>query len=294
MPPKHIDINYRNADGPWRYEKVWFPNEEFDAASGKQYLLGRYVSKGSNGTLFQCRAPDGAQLAVKFLHQIDKQRLSRFEFESLVLSDLDHANVLKFVDGGNIDTTHSVEVPFIVTDLLRGNLEYTISNQGRRTPIEVKRYGLSLLDALIYIHDKGIIHRDIKPSNLLISDSVGVVLADFGIAKTSTDEGEARYYRSDVTLMGDLVGPVLWLSPELAAYSRNKQITVDHRSDLFQAGMVIWYLLTGEIPRGGLDEADDPTGGAFFPIVQALIKQRPEKRYQSAAEAKAALTGVQI
>lgn len=293
MPSKHIDINYRDDDGRWQHEKVWFPQESFKAASGKEYRLGRYVNKGSNGTLFQCQAPDGAQLAVKFLHQLDGQRLSRFEFESLVLADLSHPNVLTFVDGGDVETTHRVNVPFLVTKLFLGNLEYEVATNRRLAPADVKRFGLGLLDALTHIHGKGVIHRDIKPSNILISAESGAVLADFGIAKTSTDEGTTRYYRSDVTFLSDMVGPMLWLSPELAAYSRNKQHPVDHRSDLFQAGMVIWYLLTAEIPRGGLDESDDPTGGEFFLLVQTLTKQRPERRYQSAAEAYAILDAVQ-
>lgn len=292
MPSKHIDINYRESDGRWRYEKVWFPQETFQGASGEQYRLGKYVNKGSNGTLFQCQNPSGEQLAVKFLHQLDDQRRSRFEFESLVLADLSHPNVLKFVDGGDISTTHAVDVPFFVTELFLGNLEYQVTNKGPLKPADIKRYGLCLLEALAYIHERGIIHRDIKPSNIFLSAKAGAVLGDFGIAKTATDAGAERYYRHDVTLLTEFVGPVLWLSPELAAYSRNKQQEVDHRSDLFQVGLVLWYLLTAEIPRGGLDEADDPSGGAFFALVQKLTKQRPERRYQSAVEAKVALDTV--
>jgi eukaryotic-like serine/threonine-protein kinase len=293
MASKHIDINYRDSDGRWRYEKVWFPEETFVGASGTTYRLGRYVNKGSNGTLFQCQSPAGETLAVKFLHQLDSQRLSRFEFEALVLADLQHSNVLRFVDGGDIATTHAVDVPFIVTELFLGNLEYQVTSNGPLDPADVRRYGLCLFDALEYIHERGIIHRDIKPSNIFLSAHSGAVLGDFGIAKTSTDAGAERYYRQDVTLLSEFVGPVLWLSPELAAYSRNKAQDVDHRSDLFQVGLVLWYLLTGEIPRGGLDEADDPTGGKFFGLVQALTKQRPERRFPSARAAAEALRAVQ-
>jgi serine/threonine protein kinase len=197
------------------------------------------------------------------------------------------------VDGGDINTTHTVAVPFFVTELFLGNLEYQVTNSGPLKPVDIRRYGLCLLDALAYIHERGVIHRDIKPSNIFLSAKTGAVLGDFGIAKTATDAGPERYYRHDVTMLSEFVGPILWLSPELAAYSRNKQQDVDHRSDLFQVGLVLWYLLTAEIPRGGLDEADDPTGGAFFGIVQKLTKQRPERRYQSALEAKAELDAVQ-
>lgn len=254
MASKHIDINYRDNDGRWHYEKVWFTQESFRSASGKEYRLGHYVNKGSDGTLFHCQAPDGSPLAVKLLHQLDEQRLSRFEFE--VLADLSNPNVLTCIDGGDIQTTHKVDVAFLVTKLFHGNLEYQVATKKYLSPAEAKKHDLSLLDALEYIHNKGVIHRDIKPSNLLLSTEHGALLGDFGIAKTSTDEGATRYYRHDVTMLGNMMGPMFWLSPELAAHSRNKEHLVDHRSDLFQAGIVIWYLLTGEIPRGGLDEAE--------------------------------------
>lgn len=294
MAARYIGVNYRGSDGDWYYEKAWFPDDTFRGASGTAYRLGKYVNKGSNGTLFQCHDPSGSLLAAKFLHQLDEQRLARFEFESLVLADLCHPNVLRFIDQGEIATTCAVDVPFLVTELFTGNLEYQVSNGGPLPPADVKRYGLCLMDALSYIHSKGIIHRDIKPSNIFLSTKSGAVLGDFGIAKTATDAGAERYYRSDVTLQSEFVGPVLWLSPELAAYSRDKNTTVDHRSDVFQVGLVIWYLLTGEIPRGGLDREDDPTGGRFYALVQMLTKQRPERRYQNASEARDALAAVQL
>ena len=210
-----------------------------------------------------------------------------------MLSDLDHPNILHCTDGGDVVTTHSVQVPFIVTDLFLGNLEFQITTHGPLSPTDVKRYALCLCDALQYIHGQGVIHRDIKPSNIFLSAEHGVVLGDFGIANTATDAGADRYYRTDVTLWSEFVGPVLWLSPELAAYSRNKDHPVDHRSDLFQLGLVIWYLLAHEIPRGVVDEADDPTGGQFYSAVQMLLKQKPERRYQSAAEARAVIAAIQ-
>jgi serine/threonine protein kinase len=292
--PKHIDINFRASDGHWQFAKAWFPNDSFNGKSGTTYRLGAYVNKGSNGTLFRCFDPVGRPFAVKFLHQLDDQRLARFEFESLVLSDMEHANVLGVVDAGEIETTHSVDVPFLVTELFSGNLEFHVRNNGPLQPAEVLRYAFGLCDALAYIHEKGVIHRDIKPANIFISAVSGAVLGDFGIAKTATDAGTERYYRSDMTMVSEFVGPVLWLSPELAAYSRDKKQAVDHRSDLFQVGLVVWYLLTAEIPRGGLDRADDPTGGKFIDLVQKLTKQSPDRRYQSAKETKTALQAVRL
>lgn len=292
---KHIDINYREDDGRWKHEKVWFPDDQITGASGKKYSLGKYVNKGSNGTLFQCFDSSRKLLAIKFLHQLDEQRLERFEFESLVLSDMNHPNVLRFFDGGEICTTHSsTDVPFIITELFSGNLDFQIRNKQPVNPKDVLKYSLNLCDALIHIHEKGVIHRDIKPGNIFLSNQSGAVLGDFGLAKTSTDAGAERYTRTDVTFHSEFVGPVLWLSPELVAYWKDKDHVVDHRSDLFQVGLVMWYLLTAEIPRGGLDEADDPTKGAFFTVIQKLTKQKPERRYQSGQELKDALLSIKL
>ena len=294
MPAKHIGVNYRDSEGKWRHEKVWFPTEKLVGASGKTYKLGKYVNRGSNGTVFECFDPGNRKVAVKFLHQLDDQRLSRFDFEALVLSDLDCPHILPYIDGGSVSTTYSTEVPYLITSLFQGNLGYQVGKNGVLVPSEVKRHGLELLEALIYVHERGVIHRDIKPSNIFIAEGGRTVLGDFGIAKTATDAGAERYYREEVTLSSELVGPLLWLSPELGMYRGDKSALVDHRSDLFQVGLVIWYLLTGQIPRGGLDVEDDPTGGGILDVVQGLIKQRPERRFQSAKDAKAALEALQI
>jgi hypothetical protein len=101
-----------------------------------------------------------------------------------------------------------------------------------------------------------------------------------------------RYYREDVTLSSDMIGPIHWMSPELLDYHRNKTVQVDHRSDLFQIGLVLWFLGTAHIQRGILEKEDDPTGGRLFDVVQKALKQSPARRYASALEMKTALEAV--
>jgi len=84
------------------------------------------------------------------------------------------------------------------------------------------------------------------------------------------------------------------MSPELIAYQNDKKVTVDHRSDLFQLGLILWFMLTGAIPRGGLDVEDDPSGGLFLEIVAKATKQRPERRFDSVSDMLDAVRKIEI
>ena len=296
VPTKHIDCQICDRSGRWRFEKVWFPENHFTGSSGNAYTLGRYLNKGSNGTLFECYQPaqPHEKRAVKFLHQLDEQRMDRFDFEIQVLTDLNRPGVLRCIDSGALDTNlHDQQVPFMVTDLYRGNLGAKVFVEGKLPPKQVLDFSLQICEALAYIHDQGVIHRDIKASNFLLSEAV-VVVADLGLAKTATDAGAQRYYRPDITWANEFVGPAFWMSPELVRYQADKTYQVDHRSDLFQIGLVIWFMLTAEIPRGPLDDEADTTGGKLFPIVSKLLHNRPDKRYQQAKELSAALRSVSL
>jgi serine/threonine protein kinase len=288
---KHIDCNIRDENGRWRYEKVWFPDNHFNGASGTQYSLGKFITKGGNGTLFECWSPTGERLAVKFLHQLDTQRRDRFDFECQILADINHPNVLRCIDLGTVETTHYEAIPFMITHLFRGNLQAEVETNGKIELTTALQYASQIAEAFEYIHQQGIIHRDIKASNFFLRDDA-VVTGDFGLAKTATDVGANRYYRPDITTASEFVGPMLWMSPELVKYHSNKNQPVDHRSDLFQIGLLIWYMLTGEIPRGPLDQDEDPSGGQVHSVVSQLLQNRPEKRFRSANDLKVALQKV--
>ena len=288
MASKHLDCLVENSAKRIEKEQVWFTSEFITARSKKKYRLGSFVAKGNNGTIFRCNGTATGQLAVKFMHRLDAQRLARFEFETRVLGDLSHSNVLPCLDAGHVETTTQTPVPFMVTDLYTGNLDNHISENGPIDFDRLKDLGDAILDAFVYIHSKGVIHRDIKPANFFTKGN-SVIVGDFGLAKTSTDEGIERYYREDMTLSSEMVGPIHWMSPELLDYHKDKSVAVDHRSDLFQIGLVLWFLATGHIPRGILEVEDDPTDGRLLSVVGKAIKQSPSRRYNSAEEMRAAL-----
>ena len=133
----------------------------------------------------------------------------------------------------------------------------------------------------------GIIHRDIKPGNCLIENG-RIVIGDFGLAKTATEEGAKRFWQGDMTATDERVGSVPWMSPELFEYAENKRTRVDGRSDLFQVGKVLWYMHTGN-NTGIPDKDNDQSGGKLFDIVMKATNSTPAKRFQHAAEMRAAL-----
>jgi serine/threonine protein kinase len=291
MAEKYLDCLVETYPGTVTREKVWFPDDKFTSATGQNYKLDSFVTKGNNGTIFRCISPAKKVLAIKVLHRLDSQRLARFEFENLVLQDLKHANILPCLDTGELETTGKKSAPFLVTELFPGNFDGLVEKNGPLKPQQVKDFALQICDAFEYLHAKGLIHRDIKPANFFVGGN-RVVIGDFGLAKTATDEGINRYYRSNITLSGEFVGPILWMSPELINYQKDKHQIVDARSDIFQLGLVFWYLLTGDVPCGSIDQEEDPSGGEFWKAIMPALKHKPERRYSTVKDLKHAISSV--
>lgn len=274
-------------------ERVYFTEDRFVAPSGRTYRLGSFVGKGSNGTVYRIYTSDNRMLAVKFLHMLDSRRAERFEFECQVLTDLKHENVLAVYDVGDVETTHKNPIPYLITDLFDGNLQGEVETRGPIPPSRLKSLALQLCDAFEYVHKQGVIHRDIKPGNLFLTGG-RVVIGDFGLAKTHTDEGQTRFYREEITIASEKVGPAEYMSPELVRYASDKTTHVDHRSDIFQIGAVLLFLLTGQPPRGELDIEDDPTGGQLSAIISKCRKQNMDRRYESATDLRNALDAMDL
>ncbi len=106
----------------------------------------------------------------------------------------------------------------------------------------VARWGKQAADGLEYAHQVGIVHRDIKPANLLIDGSANLWITDFGLARLQSDDG--------LTLTGDLVGTLRYMSPEQSTAGRNQ---VDQRTDIYSLGITLYELLTGAPAFAGTD-----------------------------------------
>src|SRR4249919_3464589 len=217
------------------------------------------------GEVWRARDPKlGRDVAIKVLPaalSTDKDRLARFEQEAQAAGALNHPNILVIY---HIGTNEGA--PFIVSELLEGeSLRERMAGNAlpQRKAID---YALQLARGLAAAHEKGIVHRDIKPDNVFITDDGRVKILDFGIAKLtgavdgnkSQTEVPTRKVNTD---SGTVMGTVGYMSPE-----QLKGRAVDHRSDIFSFGAILYEMLSGKRAFHG---------GSAAETMSAILKEEP-------------------
>ena len=254
------------------------------------YRYERPIGKGGMANVLLARDPGGEPVALKVLKASRfKTGLTRFRREFRALARLRHPNVIAVESYGDIHGHPYIAMEYVEgTDLhktIRGFREISPERRWRR----VEEVLIDLARALEYIHRRGLVHRDLKPSNILIDNQGSCRLTDFGIVKDLHPSADAH-------VSNTLVGTWAYASPE--------QITgkpLDHRSDLYSLGVILYAMLTGRRPfsaknmSGYLDlhqkQAPRPPT-ALYPAVPALLERiclkllqkAPRDRYQSARE----------
>lgn len=177
-------------------------------------------------------------VAIKKIHKellenSDPRLLEYFKLEAQAAGRLSHPKIVAIYGVGEDDGT-----PYIVMEYAPGpTLKQCLAEQ--RAHYDLKKIiniMMQLLDALGHAHAHKVVHRDIKPANIILSDGK-IKLTDFGIAKIET---------SHLTMLGDVKGTPNYMSPE-----QWRGVPVDHRTDLFSAGLILYELLTGERPFSG-------------------------------------------
>jgi len=296
----YIDLTYSDG-GSRRFVKEDLGErplfvDEVDAS--KRFRLIRAVLGGGNGVVFAAQQLDARErpfqtVAVKILRQLDEGPRDRFANERRVLAALNHRSITTF-HGSGIHRAQAagMDVPWIAMHLCGPNLRQHLQERGPIGPGLLRHVGIQICDAVQYVHERDLIHRDLKPANVVWADessASGVVkLIDFGLAKYTGEDMSGRPL-DDFTKTPDFVGPVFFSSPELIAYAENKKHPVDHLSDLFQLGKVLWFLATGRILAGIPAVRHDPTGGVLHGLVSALIADDPADRPDSANVVRAQL-----
>jgi predicted ATPase len=200
----------------------------------------------------------------------DDARLRRFMREARSASALNHPNILTIYDIGQADEIH-----FLATEFIEGNTLRRQMQGGRLTMLEALDMAVQMADALAAAHAAGIIHRDIKPENVMVRPDGLVKVLDFGLAKLAERPARLNDTRmltltGVTTLPGMVMGTPQYMSPEQA-----RGLQVDHRSDIFSLGIVLYEMIAGWPPFTGNSVAD-VIAGILAHAPPPLADFRPE------------------
>ena len=182
----------------------------------------------------------------------DVDRLDRFEHEARLLSTVNHPNLLAIHDVGAQDGVH-----YLVSEFLEGQTLREKMNTGPLSQRRVIEYALEMAKGLAAAHEKGIVHRDLKPDNIFVTKDGRVKILDFGLAKQSfapeMGSGEGLTVTGPTpTTPGTVMGTVGYMSPEQV-----RGQTVDHRSDIFSFGAILYEMISRKASvQGRLERGD--------------------------------------
>ncbi|CAN5626404.1 hypothetical protein BH20ACT17_BH20ACT17_19010 [soil metagenome] len=208
----------------------------------QRYRLDAQVGAGGMSTVY--RAFDTLlerQVAIKLMHREiarDSDQLERFRREARAVAQLNHAHVVGVIDAGE-EGDSEYPTPYIVFEYVEGEtLKARIRRNGRLAVSESIAYAIEIARGLDVAHDRGIVHRDVKPQNVLIDEEGAARVTDFGIARSLHQEG--------LTADGRVLGTTDYVSPEQALGH-----AVSGQSDLYSLGVVLFEMLTGDVPFKG-------------------------------------------
>jgi Tol biopolymer transport system component len=255
------------------------------------------LGAGGMGEVYRANdARLGREVAIKVLPASfagDEERLRRFEQEARTAGSLNHPNILAIYDIGVHDGS-----PFVVSELLQGETLRERLYHGALPPRKAIEIAIQAARGVAAAHDRGIIHRDLKPENLFLTTDGHLKILDFGLAKFAPPldgaVGDTQLPTiTSLTKAGFVVGTIGYMSPEQV-----RGQTVDHRSDIFSLGAILYEMLCGHQAFGGGSSADtmvailkeDPPNlvekhgeipPALAHVVMHCLEKNPAERFQS-------------
>jgi eukaryotic-like serine/threonine-protein kinase len=261
--------------------------------------IGRYriiseLGRGAMGVVYKADDPNLDRTVALKTISLDKDAegradyQKRFMLEAKAAGKLNHANIVTTYDFGEVDG-----MAYLAMELLEGTDLRKRVQQGPIPPIEAVEIACQIAEGLAYAHGRGIVHRDIKPANIMLPERGPAKIMDFGLARMRLADHK--------TSTGIVLGTPRYMSPEQISGQ-----PVDHRSDVFSLGIVLWEMLTGKRLFSGTemaqvshsityDEHEPPTRvNPELPamldfVVARALKKDPAVRYQDADEMAADL-----
>ena len=257
--------------------------------------LEQLIGLGGMGAVYLARQQRPSRsVAVKVLlpdfnddENAHQHYLARFRREADIIASLEHVNIVPIYEYGEQDGLAYLTMPY-----LRGSLHGLLRQHGALDLSKTLEYMQQAASALDYAHAHAVIHRDLKPANFLLHSDGRLLLSDFGIARLL--EGGSNPQDSQLTRAGALLGTPAYMSPEML-----RGETIDYRADLYAFGIVLYELLSGQLPFQGdppyviitkhlqeappslhaINQAIPPSVDA---ILQRALAKRREERFQTA------------
>src|SRR3954465_15449955 len=224
-----------------------------------RYNIERTIGKGAMGVVYEGVDPRlGRRVAIKTIlkshldEDTAKDYSMRFVREAQAVARLNHPNVVQVFDFGE-----EGDIAYLVMEFIKGKELKTFFDANERFELkEVVRIMGELCEALEFAHNAGIIHRDIKPANVMLDAQGKTKLTDFGVARVQDSDKTV-----EKTQAGTMVGTPAYMSPEQIT-----GVSVDKRSDVFSAGIILYQFLTGEKPF---------TGSGAWTIAKKILHEEP-------------------
>jgi len=263
------------------------------------YTIVSKIGAGGMGEVYRARDTRlDREVAIKILpanYSTDPDRLKRFEQEARATSALNHPNILTVYDIGTHESS-----PYIVAELLEGQELRDQMNEGQLSERKAIDYAQQIAQGLAAAHDRRITHRDLKPENLFVTTDGRVKILDFGLAKLRPqgDEPISSQLATEkqITDPGTVMGTVGYMSPEQV-----RGQPVDHRSDIFSFGSILYEMLGGQRAFSRETVAETMTAilkeeppelttlnsrvsAQLERLVSHCLEKRPEERFQSARD----------
>ena len=255
---------------------------------GSRYEIVRLLGQGGMGAVYRAHDKElDRQVAIKVIRAdmaANPEILRRFKQELILARQITHKNVIRIFDLGQAEG-----IKFITMEYIEGeNLQSVLRQKKKLQPAEAATIIAQVCRALEAAHNEGVIHRDLKPQNIMLDKSGRAFVMDFGIARSMLGDG--------MTQTGVLIGTPDYMSPEQA-----KGQTLDARSDLFSTGIILYEMLSGQVPFDAdttmgklwkrtneparpLDELDKTIPQPLSDIVRKCLEIDPQKRFASAAD----------